>query len=172
MWQVSLDALAPAVAHLIRRRIALLIYMMFCLHATVEHSWVCWFPARRAAHAFILLFIWNMKYECTWISFCSLYDPFIACYVRSLQTLDWPWPRISLAFSRRLRMSLSRTVLVVRSEATEISMILKSTWVTLYLPNSGIWWVISQAAVCMPPDLQDLPTFHHLNYSEAFHIPH
>lgn len=54
---------------------------------------------------------------------------------------------------RRWRMSSSRKVSAVRSEATEISTTLKSTWAILYSPNSGIWWVISPATACSLPDL-------------------
>lgn len=71
---------------------------------------------------------------------------------------------------RRWRMSSSRRVSAVRSEATEISTTLTSTWAILYSPNSGIWWVISPATACSLPDLYDCPAFFHLNYIEVRHI--
>lgn len=64
---------------------------------------------------------------------------------------------------RRWRMSSSRRVSAVRSEATEISTTLKSTWAILCSPNSGIWWVISPATACSLPDLSDRPAYFHLN---------
>lgn len=71
-----------------------------------------------------------------------------------MSPLNGSWPCASFAFVPRWRTSWSKRVLVVKSEATEISMLLKSTWLTLYSQNSGIWWVINQVAAWMPHDLQ------------------
>lgn len=148
MRQVNSEALAPAAAPLIRReRNAPLICMVFCLPGTSERSWAFWFPPHSATHAFISASI-NPTTGCVPAATLNL-QLVQANYKTFSLTLNQYWPGVSFAFFLRWRMSLTKMVLVVRSEATEISTILKSTWATLYSPNSGIWWVISQLAVCV-----------------------
>lgn len=93
VWQVSLEALAPAAAPLIRQKKN----SPFDLHDVLP-------SCRRRAQLGLLisctqssasLHLNRLKKSyfallCTWISFCSLCNPFIKYFVTSLQTIEWP----------------------------------------------------------------------------------